>query len=89
MGEFFSGYTLIFIILVALAPFILITRQPQRARDTERGELPSFVNPERVRERLSNPIQLNIDFPPAAHLRPRRHTLQTSAQFKNRRMVER
>jgi hypothetical protein len=35
MGEFFSGYTLIFIILVALAPFILITRQPQRARDTE------------------------------------------------------
>jgi hypothetical protein len=88
MGEFFSGYTLIFIILAVLAPFALITWQPQRAHDTEQGELPSFVNPERVRERLLNPIQPHIDFQPAAHLRPRRHTLQTPAQFKNWQTVE-
>jgi hypothetical protein len=87
-GEWFSGYTLIFIILAFLSPFTLITRQFQRVQDIELGELPSFVNPELVREWLSNPIQPNIDFPPAAHLRRRRHTLQTPAQFKNRRMVE-
>jgi hypothetical protein len=88
MGEFFSRYTLILIMLVVLAPFILITWQPQRACDTEWGELPSFVNLERVRERLLNPIQPHIDFPPAAHLRPQWHTLQTPAQFKNWRTVE-
>jgi hypothetical protein len=68
-GEWFSGYTLIFIILVFLSPFILITRQPQRDRDIELGELPSFVNPELVQEWLSVPIPANIDFPPAAHIR--------------------
>ena len=66
------GYMALFIILVALSPFALITRQPQQARNIEQGKFPSFVNPELVQQWLSTPIRPNIDFPPAAHLRLRR-----------------
>ena len=63
------GYMALFIILVALSPFALITWQRQQAHDIEQGEFPSFVNPELVRRWLSIPTQPNIDFPPAAHLK--------------------
>jgi hypothetical protein len=52
-SEWFSGYTLIFIALVFLSPFILVTGQPQldpEDQDIELGKLPSFVNPELVQE---------------------------------------
>jgi hypothetical protein len=57
------------IILAALSPFALITQQPQQAHDIKQGKFPSFVNPEVVQQWLSMPIQPNIDFPPATHLR--------------------
>lgn len=72
-GTWLDGYTLIFIILVVLSPFAFVTQRAQptnHAHDIELGEFPSFVNPELVQERLSMPVQPDIDFPPAAHLRP-------------------
>ena len=69
MSGAWLGYMVLFIILVALSPFALTTRHPRQARDIEQGEFPSFVNPELVQQWLSTPIQPNIDFPPAAHLR--------------------
>jgi hypothetical protein len=48
-GAWLIGYMAIFVILVALSPFALITWRPQQARDIEQGELPSFVNPELIR----------------------------------------
>ena len=59
--------------MVFLSPFILSSEQPQQHPeddDIELGELPSFVNPELVQERLVISIPPNIDFPMAAHLRP-------------------
>jgi hypothetical protein len=38
--------------------------------DIELDELPDYVDPELVRERLSKPTTPNIDFPPAVHLKP-------------------
>jgi hypothetical protein len=69
MSGVWLGYMALFIVLVALSPFALITRRPQQAHNIERGEFPSFVNPELVQRRLSIPMRPNIDFPPAAHLR--------------------
>jgi hypothetical protein len=74
-GAWLIGYMALFIILVALSPFALVTRRRQQAHDIEQGEFPSFVNPELVRRRLSIPTQPNIDFPPAAHLKLRQRPL--------------
>jgi hypothetical protein len=68
-GVWLIGYMALLIVLVALSPFALITRQPRQACDIEQGEFPSLVNPELVQQQLSTPIQPNINFPPAAHLR--------------------
>jgi hypothetical protein len=68
-GAWLIGYMALLIVLAALSPFALITRQPRQACDIKQGEFPSFVNPELVQQRLSTPIQPNINFPPAAHLR--------------------
>jgi hypothetical protein len=48
MSGAWLGYMVLFIVLVALSPFALITRQPQQAHDIEQGEFPSFVDPELV-----------------------------------------
>jgi hypothetical protein len=72
-GEWFSGYTLIFIILAFLSPFILVMGQPQpdpEDQDIELGEFPSFVNPELAQEQLSIPIPPHINSPPYAYIKP-------------------
>jgi hypothetical protein len=74
-GTWLIGWMALFIILVALSPFALITRRPRQGHDIEQGEFPSFVNPELVQRRLSTPTRPNIDFPPAAHLRLRQRPL--------------
>jgi hypothetical protein len=71
LGEWFFGCSMIIIILVALSPIILMMQRRQPIHNRELDELPSFVNPEMVQERLSIPTQRDIDFPPAAHVRTR------------------
>ena len=68
-GAWLIEYMALFIILVALSPLALITRQPQKARDIPHGEFPSFIDPELVQQQLSITTQPNVTFPPATHLR--------------------
>jgi hypothetical protein len=68
-GAWLIRYMAVFIILVALSPFVLFTPQPRQDEDIEQGRFPSFVDPELVQQWLSIPMRPNIDFPPAAHLR--------------------
>jgi hypothetical protein len=68
--------SLVFLALIwAIAPFTIVAWISQHmprpgTHDIELAELPRFIDPDLVKERLLTPTPINIDLPPPAHLRP-------------------
>jgi hypothetical protein len=68
--------SLVFLALMwAIAPFTVVAWTSQHTprpgtHDIELAELPRFVDPDLVRDRLLMPTPVHIDLPPPAHLRP-------------------